>query len=65
MKKRILSKNCLTLCVSGREQKRTFVHTICFGPKNFWSQKEWKPEKNYKNSGFGGTCPKPKMTPFS
>ena len=43
-------KNCLTLFVSGRENKTCiFVHTI------------WK---GYKNSGFSGNCPKPKMTPF-
>ena len=50
-------KNCLTLFVSGRE------HTICFGQKCFWP-KTVQTRKHYKNSGFNGNCPKPKMTPF-
>ena len=45
-KKRIFSKNWLTLFVSGREKKtRIFVHTICFGQKIFLAQNSVKQEK--------------------
>ena len=53
------------ICVRKGEKTRIFVHTICFGQKLFLGPKEWKPGKNYKNSGFSGNCPKPKMTHFS
>ena len=47
-KKWIFSKNCLTLFVSGRENKtRIFVHTICFG-QNFFGPKQCKPGKTIK-----------------
>ena len=39
------------------------MHTICFGQKNVLAQNSVNQE-NYKNSGFSGHCPKPKMTPF-
>ena len=64
-KKWIFSQNCLTLFVSGREtKKRIFVATICFGQNFFFGPKQCKAEKNYKNRGFSGYCPKAKMTPF-
>ena len=45
-KKWVFSKNCLTLFVSGREQKmRIFVHTICFGQKCFLDQNSVNQEK--------------------
>ena len=62
-KKWIFCKNCLTPFVSGREKKRIFVHTIGFGQTIFWAQTV-QTRKNYKNSAFGGNCPKPQMTPF-
>ena len=52
------------LCREGRRKTRIFVHTICFGQKCFLGTKTVKTRKNYKNSGFSGNCPKPKMTPF-
>ena len=52
------------LCQEGRIKTRIFVHTICFGQKCFLDQNNANQEKNYKNSGFSGICPKPKMTPF-
>ena len=39
-----------------------FVHTICFGQKIFVAQNSVNLEK--LNSGFSGSGPKPKMTPF-
>ena len=60
-----LQKLLDTICVKKGEKTRIFVHTnYLFGPKNFWGPKQCKPGKNYKNSGFSGNCPKPKMTPF-
>ena len=35
-----------------------------FWPKHFGVPKTVKTKKHYKNSGFKGNCPKPKMTPF-
>ena len=61
--KGIFTKNCLTLFVSGREKKRIFVHTICFGQKFFWT-KTVQSRKHYKNRAFSGNCKKAKMTPF-
>ena len=63
-KKRIFCKNCLTLFVSGREKKRAFSCTLSVLAKNFFWTKTVQIRKNYKNSGFSGNCPKPKMTPF-
>ena len=40
-------KNCLTLFVSGREKKRIFVHTICFG-QNVLGPKQCKPGNTIK-----------------
>ena len=34
-----------------------------FWPK-FFEPKTVHTKKHYKNSGFNGNCPKPKMTPF-
>ena len=45
IKKRIFSKNCLTLFVSGKEKTRIFVHTICFGKKVFFDQNSVNQEK--------------------
>ena len=61
--KRIFIKNCLTLFVSGREKKRIFVHTICFGKKCL--TKTVKTRKTIINCGFRGNCPKPKNDTFS
>ena len=47
-KKMDFCKTCLTLLVSGREKKRIFVHTICFGQTIFWDQKQCKPGKTIK-----------------
>ena len=45
-KKWIFSKNCLTLFVSGREEKtRIFVHTVCFGQNFFLDQNSANHEK--------------------
>ena len=62
-KKWILSKNCLTLFVSGREKKRAFLCTLSvlakiFGPKTVQSR------KHYKNRGFSGNCKKSKNDTF-
>ena len=62
-KKWIFSKNCLTLFVSGREKKRAFSCALSVLANFFWT-KTVQTRKNYKNSGFSGNCPKPKMTPF-
>ena len=50
-----------TICVRKGEQC-IFVHTICFGP--IFLTKTVQTRKHYKNSGFNGNCPKPKMTPL-
>ena len=52
-----------TICVRKGEKTRIFVHTICFGQNFFWT-KTVQTRKHYKNRGFSGNCPKPKMTPF-
>ena len=62
-KKWILSKNCLTLFVSGREKNAHFRAHYLFWPKMFFGPKQCKPGTHYNNSGFSGNCPKPKMTP--
>ena len=62
MKKWIFSKNCLTLFVSGRRKTHFRAHYL-FRPKNFLPTTV-KTRSNYKNSGFSGNCPKPKMTSF-
>ena len=63
-KKVIKIKNGFLAKLSWKEENtRIFVHTICFGQKCFWT-KTVQTRKNYKNSGFSGNCPKPKMTPF-
>ena len=51
-----------TICQEARRNAH-FVHAFCFGKKFVWPQAV-KTKKNYKNSGFSGNCPKPKMTPF-
>ena len=63
-KKWIFSKNWLTLFVSVREKKRAFSCTLSVLAKIFFGPKTVQTRKNYKNSGFSGNCPKPKMTPF-
>ena len=61
----IFCKNWLTLFVSVREKKkRAFSCTLSVLAKNFFGPKTVQTRKNYKNSGFSGNCPKPKMTPF-
>ena len=57
-------KNCLTLFVSGREKNTHFRAHYLFWPKIFFWTNTVQTGKNYKNSGFSGNCPKPKMTPF-
>ena len=57
----IFLENCLTLFVSGREKNAHFRACYLFWPNFFWT-KAVKTRKNYKNSGFNGNCPKPKMT---
>ena len=52
-----------TICVRQGEKTRILVHTICFGQNFFWP-KTVQTRKHYKNSGFSGNCPKPKMTLF-
>ena len=54
-----LAKNCLTLVVSRREKNDIFVHTTCLGQAFF--DKNSQNEDNYKNSGFSGNCPTPRM----
>ena len=61
-KKRIFSKNCLALFVSGREKIRAFSCTLSVLAKMFFWTKTMKTRKIYKNSGFSEACPKPKMT---
>ena len=63
-KKWIFSKNCLTLCVSGRGKNAHFRAHYLFWPKDFLGPKQCKPGNTIKYSGFSGDCPKPKMTPF-
>ena len=59
-----ISKDCLTLFVSGREKTRVFVHTICFGQTiNSWP-KTVQTRKHYKNSGFSGNLLKTKNDTF-
>ena len=50
------------LCQEGRKNTHFRAHYL-FWPKNVWP-KTVQTRKNYKNSGFSGNCPKPKMTPF-
>ena len=52
-----------TICVRKGEKTRIFARTICFG-QNFLGPKTVKTRKHFKNSGFRGKCPKPKMTPL-
>ena len=60
----IFSRNCLTLFVSAKQQKRAFfVHTICCG-QNLLGPKTVKTRKHYKSGGFSGNCLKPSMTLF-
>ena len=47
-KKWIFSKNCLTLFVSGREKKRSFLCTLSVLAKNFFGPKQCKPGKTIK-----------------
>ena len=51
------------LCQEGRK-KRAFSCTLSVLAKGFFWTKTVQIRKNYKNSGFSGNCPKPKMTPF-
>ena len=51
-----------TICVRKGEKTHFRAHYL-FWPKIFWP-KTVQTRKNYKNSGFSGNCPKPKMTPF-
>ena len=57
-------KNGFLAKIACQEGRKTciFMHTICFG-QNFGGPKQLKTRKHYKNSGFSGNCPKPKMTP--
>ena len=61
---KMFSKNCLTSFVSGREKKNAISCTRSVLAKTFSGTKTVKTRKNYKNSGFSGNCPKPKMTLF-
>ena len=51
------------LCQEGRKNAHFRAHYL-FWPKNVFGPKTVQTRKNYKNSGFSGNCPKPKMTPF-
>ena len=64
MKKWIFSKRCLTLFVPGREKKRAFSCTLSVLAQQILGPKTVKTRKKYKNGGFGGNCPKPKVTPL-
>ena len=57
-------KNWLTIFVSGREKKRAFSCTQSVLAKTFFGTKTMQTRKHYKNRGFSGNWPKPKMTPF-
>ena len=63
IKKMDFSKNRLTLFVSGREKKRAFSCTLSVLAKIFGTETV-QTRKHYKNRGFSGNRPKPKMTPF-
>ena len=43
-----LQKLVDTICVRKGEKTRIFVHTICFGQKNFFGPKQCKPGKTIK-----------------
>ena len=49
--------------MSGREKNAHFRAHYLFLPKTFLDRNS-EIRKNYKNCGFSGNCPKPKMTPF-
>ena len=51
------------LCQEGRKNAHFRAHYL-FWPMFFLDQNSVKQEKLYKNRGFSGNCPKPKMTPF-
>ena len=64
-KKWIFDKNCLTRFESGREKNNAhFRAHYLFWPKKLFLDQNSETRKNYKNSGFSGNCPKPKMTFF-
>ena len=52
-----------TICMRKGEEKRAFSCTLSVLAKHFWAQNS-ESQENYKNSGFSGNCPKPKVTPF-
>ena len=65
MKKWIFGKNYRlpdTICAR-KGEKRAFSCTPSVLAKIFFWAQTVKTRKNYKNSGFSGNCPKPKMTP--
>ena len=51
------------LCQEGENKNAHFRCNYLFWPNFFWT-KTVQSRKNYKNRGFSGNCPKPKMTPF-
>ena len=63
-KKWIFSKNCLTLFVAGREKKGAFSCTLSVLAKFLFWTKTVQTRKHFKNRGFSGNRPKPKMTFF-
>ena len=52
-----------TICVR-KGEKRAFSCTLSVLAKKCFWPKTVQTRKNYKNSGFSGNWPKPKMTPF-
>ena len=62
-KKRIFSKNCLTLFLSGREQKRAFSCTLSVLAQNVFGTKTVKTRENHKK-WFQRKLPKTKNDIF-
>ena len=63
-KKKIISKNCLTLFVSGREKNAHFRAHYLFWPKCFFWTKTVQSKKHYKIGVSAEIAKKAKMTPF-
>ena len=54
----------ITICVRKGQKTRTFVDTICFGQKFFWTKTVKKPGNTIKIVVSAEIAPKPKMTPL-
>ena len=59
-----LQKLPAIVCDRKGEKNVHFRAHYLFWPKTFLGPRQRKPGNTIKNSGSGGNCPKPKMTPF-